>query len=382
MDMEFSDEQKGLQSTARSFLSTECPLSMAREMESNAEGFSRDLWKKMADLGWLGLPHSEDAGGSGMGNVELVVLTKEMGRSLCPSPYIPTVILAGGAIAAVGSDDQKQRWFPGMISGETVIAFALQEENTFYDARSVHATATATGSPEGDGYVLNGTKMFVEFATAADKVLVVARTAGAEGDTDGLSMFLIDPNDVNVEMEPLNTVARDRQFQMKLDGVKVAAADVIGEPGAAWASLEGVIEQGVVALCGYMVGASERIHEMATEFAKERVQFGKPIGSFQAIQHYLALSITEIIAADTTVFYAAWTLDQGEPSREVVATAKAFAGDTFRKASDVGAQIHGGIGYDEDMDTTLFLRRGKQYQLSMGDSGFWEDIIAEEILDR
>ncbi len=275
MDMEFSDEQKGLQSTARSFLSTESPLSMAREMETNDEGFSRDLWKKMADLGWLGLPHSEAAGGSGMGNVELVVLTKEMGRSLCPSPYIPTVILAGGAIAAAGSDEQKQRWLPGIISGETVIAFALQEENTFYDARSVHATATQ----EGDGYVLNGTKMFVEFATAADKVLVVARTTGEHGDTDGLSMFLIDPNDVNVQMEPLNTVARDRQFQINLNGVKVAAADVIGEPGSAWASLEGVIEQGVVALCGYMVGASERIHEMTTAFAKVRVQFGKPIGS-------------------------------------------------------------------------------------------------------
>ncbi len=195
-------------------------------------------------------------------------------------------------------------------------------------------------------------------------------------------MFLVDPNDINVRMEPLSTVARDRQFQMKLDGEKVAATDVIGEPGNAWASLEGVIERGVVALCGYMVGASERIHEMATAFAKERIQFGRPIGSFQAIQHYLALSITEIIAADTTTFYAAWTLDEGEPSREIVAKAKAFAGDTFRKASDIGAQIHGGIGYDEEMDTTLFLRRGKQYQLSMGDSGFWEDIIAEEILDR
>ena len=382
MDMEFSEEQKTLQSTARSFLSTESPLSMAREMESNDDGFSRELWKKMSDLGWLGLPHNEDVGGSGMGVIELVVLTKEMGRSLCPSPYIPTVILAGRAIAAAGNDEQKQRWLPAMISGETVIAFALQEENTFYDARSVHATAAATDSPEGDGYVLNGTKMFVEFATAADRVLVVARTAGSPPDTDGLSMFLVDPNDVNVRMEPLNTVARDRQFQMKLDGVKVATADVIGEPGKAWESLEGVIERGVVALCGYMVGASERIHEMATAFAKERVQFGHPIGSFQAIQHYLALSITEIIAADTTTFYAAWTLDEGEPSREIVAKAKAFAGDTFRKASDIGAQIHGGIGYDEDMDTTLFLRRGKQYQLSMGDSGFWEDIIAEEILDR
>ena len=378
MDMEFTEEQQALQTTARSFLSTESPLSAAREMEASEDGFSRELWKKMADLGWLGLPHSEDVGGAGMGSVELVVLAKELGRTLCPSPYIQTVILAGGAIAAAGSDQQKQRLLPAIISGETVIAFALQEENALYDARGVSAKA----AKDGDGYVLNGTKMFVEFASAADRVLVVARTAGEAPANEGLTLFLVDPNDVNVQLEPLNTMARDRQFQMKLDGVKVGPEDVIGTPGKAWDALEGVIERGVVALCGYMVGASESIHATTTAFAKQRIQFGRPIGSFQAIQHYLALSITEILAADTTVFYAAWTLDEGEPSREIVAKAKAFAGDTFRKASDLGAQIHGGIGYDESMDTTLFLRRGKQYQLSMGGTGYWEDIIAEEILDR
>ena len=193
-------------------------------------------------------------------------------------------------------------------------------------------------------------------------------------------MFLVDPNDVNVRLNQVNTMARDRQFQMTLDGVQVAASEVIGTPGEAWNVLEGVIERGIVALCGYMVGASEKIHELTTAYAKERVQFNRPIGSFQAIQHYLAQSITEILAADTTTYYAAWTLDERLPSREIVAKAKAFAGDTFRKASDLGAQIHGGIGYDESMDTSLFLRRGKQLQLSMGGTGFWEDIIAEELL--
>jgi len=378
MDMEFTEEQKALQNAARSFLATESPLSAAREMEANEEGFSRDLWAKMADLGWLGLPHSSDAGGSEMGNVELVILAKELGRQLCPSPYIPSVILAGLTIAGAGSDEQRARLLPQIINGELIIAFALQEENTYYDARSVRATATK----EGDAYVLNGTKMFVESAAAADKVLVVARISSEPPDTAGLAMFLVDPNDVHVTLEPLDTMARDRQYQMKLDGVLVQPEDVIDTPASAWDTLEGVIERGVIALCGYMVGASQRIHDMATDFAKERVQFDRPIGSFQAIQHYLALSITEIIAADTTVFYAAWTLDEREPSREIVAKAKAFAGDTFRKATDLGAQIHGGIGYDESMDTTLFLRRGKQLQLSMGGSGFWEDIIAEELLDR
>jgi alkylation response protein AidB-like acyl-CoA dehydrogenase len=131
-----------------------------------------------------------------------------------------------------------------------------------------------------------------------------------------------------------------------------------------------------------MVGGSEKIHEMATAFAKERVQFGRPIGSFQAIQHYLAQTITEITGADTTTLYAAWTLDEGLPAREIVAKAKVLAGDTFKQASAIGSQIFGGIGFDEDMDTTLFLRRAKQYQLSMGHSGYWEEILAEQILDR
>ncbi len=376
MDMEFTEEQRALQTTARSFLATECPTSVARAMETSESGFSQELWQKMADLGWLGLVHDADAGGAGMGNVELAVLAKELGRVLCPSPYIPSAILAGGAVAAAGTGEQKQRLLPDIISGKTVVAFALQEENTYFDARSVNATATANG----DAYVLNGTKMFVEFASAADRVLVVARTAGAPPASEGLALFLVNPNDVNVRLEPLSTVSRDRQFQMVLDGVRVEADDVIGTPGEAWSALEGVIERGVVALCAYMVGAAERIHEMATDFAKERVQFNRPIGSFQAIQHYLAQSITEILAADTTVFYAAWTLDEGLPSREIVAKTKSFAGDTFRKATDIGTQIHGGIGYDESMDTSLFLRRGKQLQLSMGSTGYWEDVIADELL--
>jgi len=376
MDMEFSDEQKGLQSTARSFLSTEAPLSMAREMETNEEGFSRDLWKKMADLGWLGLSHSEDVGGSAMGNVELVVLTKEMGRSLCPSPYIPTVILAGGAIAAAGSDEQKQRWLPSIISGETVLAFALQEENTFYDARSVHATA----APEGDGYVLNGTKMFVEFATAADKVLVVARTAGAQGDNDGLSMFLIDPNDVNVQMEPLNTVARDRQFQINLKGVKVAAADVIGEPGTAWASLEGVIEQGVVALCGYMVGASERIHEMATEFAKVRVQFGKPIAEFQAVQFQLAQMDTELEAARLMVYNAARTKDAGRPFLREAAMAKLYSSQVADRVTSQCVELFGGYGYSREYPVEKFYRDAKIGTIYEGTSNMQLQTIAKQLL--
>jgi alkylation response protein AidB-like acyl-CoA dehydrogenase len=224
--------------------------------------------------------------------------------------------------------------------------------------------------------------MFVEFASAADRLLVVARTSGEPPSSDGITMFLVDAESSGIQLKPLRTMARDKQFQVALEGVKVTMDDVLGPVGGAWPLLEKVVHQGVLAFCAYMVGASENIHQMTTGFAKDRVQFDRPIGSFQAIQHYLAQSITEIIAADTTAFYAAWALDKGMPAREIVAKAKAFAGDTFKQASAIGAQIHGGIGFNEDVDTTLFLRRGKQYQLSMGDSSYWEGVIAEEILDR
>jgi alkylation response protein AidB-like acyl-CoA dehydrogenase len=374
--MELTEQQQHLVDTARRFMENECSLSSVREQEDTETGFSLELWQKMAELGWLGLPFPEQYGGYGLGNADLALLSKEMGRSLCPSPYIPSVVLAGGAILAAGSDEQKEQWLPRIASGQTVVAFAIQEQTPYWDPRGVGCRATETA----DGWALNGTKMFVEYANAADRILVVARTSGEKPSKDGITMFMVDASAPGLSMQSLGTLARDRQFRIDLAGVPVWKDDVVGPVGGAWPVLERVIQSGIVAFSAYNVGASERIHAMATEFAKNRVQFGRPIGSFQAIQHYLAQSITEIIGADTMTLYAAWCLDEGEPAREIVAKAKALAGDTYKSTSAVGAQIYGGIGFNEDVDTTLFLRRGKQAQLSMGDTGYWEDVIAEELL--
>jgi alkylation response protein AidB-like acyl-CoA dehydrogenase len=376
MDMELSEQQRHFVDTARHFLEKECALSAVREQETSETGFSLDLWRQMAELGWLGLPFPEQYGGYGLGNVDLALLSKEMGRALCPSPYIPSVVLAGGAILAAGSEEQKQAWLPRIASGQTVIAFALQEASPYWDPRGIGLRVSETA----DGWALNGTKMFVEFAGAADRMLVMARTSDEKPSKDGITMLLVDPRAPGITMRPLGTLARDRQFRVDFAGAPVSKSDVLGPVGGAWPLLERVVQSGIVAFSAYNVGASERIHAMATEFAKNRVQFGRPIGSFQAIQHYLAQSITEIIGADTMTLYAAWCLDEGEPAREIVAKAKALAGDTYKSTSALGAQIYGGIGFNEDVDTTLFLRRGKQAQLSMGDTGYWEDVIAEELL--
>jgi alkylation response protein AidB-like acyl-CoA dehydrogenase len=332
----------------------------------------------MADLGWLSLPLPAEQGGAGMGTVDLVVLAKELGRALCPSPYIPGVVFSGGAIARAGTPEQQGTYLPRIMAGELVVAFALQEASGRMDPGGVATRAEA----DGDGFVLHGEKMFIEFAGAADYLLVIARTAGEPPALEGLTLFLVPRDTPGITMESLPTMARDRQYLVRLDGVRVPREQVLGGVGDAWTSLEGVVQRGMVAFSAYLVGAAERMHEMATDYAKDRVQFGRPIGSFQLIQGYLAQLITEIWGAETLVYYAGACLDDGEPAREVIAKAKAFAGDCLKRTTDVGSQIFGGIGYMEDMDNTLFLRRGKQYQLAMGDTGYWEDIIAEEILDR
>ncbi|MCH7837434.1 MAG: acyl-CoA/acyl-ACP dehydrogenase [Chloroflexi bacterium] len=378
MDMELTETQRHLKDTARRLMEKECPPGFVREMEQSELGYSPELWKQMAEVGWLALPLPEEYDGIGLGTVDLAILTKELGRALCPSPYLPTVVLAGGAIVAAGSEAQKRTHLANIIAGDTVIAFAMQESTQYYDARGVSTRATA----EGDGFVLNGTKMFVEFAEAADLLLVVARSEGEPPSSDGLSMFLIDPKSPGVKMTHLPTMARDKQYEVVLDNVQVSGDDLLGPAGGAWPLLEEVVQRGTIAFASYAVGAAEKMQEMSTDFAKDRVQFGRPIGSFQVIQGYLAQLIIEIWGAETLTYYTAWAMDEGMPVRGLVAKTKAFAGDTIKHTTDVGSQIFGGIGYMEDMDNTLYLRRGKQYQLAMGDGGYWEDVIAEEILDK
>jgi alkylation response protein AidB-like acyl-CoA dehydrogenase len=379
MDMDLKEEQRHLMETARRFLEKECAPAVVREIEKSELGFSPDTWRRMADLGWLGLPLPEEYGGFGMGNVDVVVLTKELGRALCPSPYIPTVIIAAGAIAAAGTDEQKQSLLTRIAGGEVVVAFALQEPACDLDLRGVETRATRSASE----FLLNGTKMFVECAGGADLLLVTARTGEDVGSKeDGLTMFLVDSKAPGITMTPLPTMARDHQMEVTLRDVEVGGENVLGPVGGASPVLEAVIQRGVVAFCGYMVGAAEKMHELATGYAKDRVQFGRPIGSFQVIQGYLAQLITEIWGAEMITYYAACALDEGTPVRDLVAMAKAFTGDTLKRTTDIGSQIFGGIGYMEEVDTTLYLRRGKQCQLSMGDSGYWEDVVAEEILDK
>ena len=377
MDIKLNELQVQLQDTSKKFMEKECTMQFVREMEKSELGYSSKMWQQMADMGWLGLPLPEDCGGMGMSTVDLVILMKELGRKICPSPYFPTVVIGGEAIAKAGSDAQKEELIPKIVAGETILSFAYQEMTRSFESGAIKTEARA----DGDNFVLNGTKMFVEFAAAADAHLVVARTSGCAPVKEGLTMFLVDANTPGIECIHLPTIARDHHYQLNFNNVKVPKSAVLGKIDDAWSDLEGVIDKGALAWSAFTVGASLELHEQSTQYAKDRVQFGRPIGQMQVIQGYLAQLIMEIYAADTMALFTAFQMDKGRHVRGYVAKTKVFSGESVSTTMDVGSQIFGGMGYMEDMDTTLYLRRGKQYQLMFGGLDYWYDIIAEELID-
>jgi len=378
MDVKLTEEQVQLRDSARKFMEEECSAEFVREMEKSELGYSEEMWRQMAEMGWLGVSLPEDCGGLELGTLELVILAKELGRNICPSPFLSTVVIAGEAIARAGSPEQRQRYVPRIIDGAHIIAFAYQEHTRKFEPGVIKLQARE----EGDHYVLDGVKMFVEFAAAADLLLVVARTSGEPPSNGGLTLFLVDANSDGISCKRTPTRARDHHYELAFDGVQVPRDRVLGRVGDAWSALEGVIEKAAVVFSAFTGGVSEKMHESATQYALDRVQFGRPIGQMQVIQSYLASLIIDIYGSDTLTLFTAFNMDKGRKVRGYVAKTKAFAADTVKNTTDIGTQIFGGIGYMEEQDTTLYLRRGKQYQQMLGGLDYWEDIIAEELIDE
>jgi alkylation response protein AidB-like acyl-CoA dehydrogenase len=377
MDMKLTPEQAQLQDSARRFMDEQCPIAFVREMEASEIGFSRKMWKQMAELGWLGIDLPADWGGVELGTLDLTILMRELGRHICPVPFLSTAVIGGDAIARAGTDEQRQRHIAQIVNGELIVAFAYQEFSRSFDPGVIKLQA----QPSGDGYVLSGTKMFVEYAGAADLLLVVARTSEAAPARSGLTMFLVDAKTDGIKCTHTPTMARDRHYEVTFSDVAVSRDDVLGRVDDAWTHLEPVLQKAALAFSAFTNGACFELHEEATQFAKERVQFGRPIGQLQTIQGYLAQLIMEILGADTLTMFTAFNMDKGRHVRGYVAKAKAFSSETVGRTMHIGSQIFGGMGYIEEVDSTLYLRRGKQYELMLGGSGYWYDIVAEEMID-
>ncbi|MCH8050955.1 MAG: acyl-CoA/acyl-ACP dehydrogenase [Chloroflexi bacterium] len=372
MDLGLDEQQEMLKNFARDFLEKECPESLVREMEEDEQGYSPDLWKKMAEQGWMGLIIPEDQGGAAMTICELVVLLEEFGRALVPGPFISTVVLGAVPIMEAGTDEQKAQYLPKIAAGETIMTMALTEPSAKWTADGV----TLEAKKDGSDYVLNGTKLFVPDAHVTDYMVVVARTGG-KGE-DGITLFIVDSKSDGIKFEQLKTIAADKQSEVIFDNVKVPAANVLGSEGKGWEIVEKVSRVATVAACAYLVGLSQMDFDTTLNYAKERVQFGRPIGSFQAIQHKLADAVIDVDGSRFITYKAAWSLAEGEDDADLmISMAKAWASDASRRVVAHGQQIHGGIGFTKEYKIQLYFRRQKWMELMWGDADYHREKVAQ-----
>ncbi|MBL7499141.1 acyl-CoA/acyl-ACP dehydrogenase [Frankia sp. CNm7] len=374
MDLGFSDEQDMLRKVARDFLAKECPEALVAAMETDALGYSPDLWARMAELGWQGLAIPEQYGGSGLGIQDLAVLLEEFGRALVPGPFLSTVVHVGTALLLGGSDDQKREYLPRLVSGELVGGVAYLEASGQLRPEGVQLAAT----PDGDGYVLDGTKLFVENAAAANLLVVAARTGGVGA--DGLSLFLVDPTIPGVAVTPLETLAGDKQAEVALSGVRVPASALLGGEGQGGQVLARVQLAAAVAECAYLVGLVAQDLDITVDYVKHREQFGRPIGGFQAVAHKAADMVIDVDACRFVMYRAAWALDEDEPDAAFhVSVAKSFISEASLRVVSHGQQLHGGIGFTREYKIHRYFLRQKAGELRWGDGDFHRARVADAL---
>jgi alkylation response protein AidB-like acyl-CoA dehydrogenase len=373
MDFELGEEQVMLKTSARDFLENECPKKLVRDMMEDETGYSPELWKKMAELGWQGLVFPEQYGGSEMTFLDLSVLLEEMGRALLPGPFVPTVVLAGRAIAAAGSDEQKQEFLSKICTGEMIMTLALTEPSGGIEAPDITVKAT----PAGDNFTISGTKLFVPDAHVADYILCVTRTKDGSRE-DGITLFLVDAKADGVSIEVLKTITGEKLCEVVFNNVTVPRKNMLGDLDKGWPVVQKVLQEATVAECAWMTGGARWALETSIEYAKERIQFGVPIGSFQAIQHKCADMAVGVEGATSLVYYAAWTITENDPGATLAThVAKAWCSDVYKQATFEGVQIHGGIGFTWDHDMHLYLKRAKSSEVAWGDASYHREKVAQ-----
>jgi alkylation response protein AidB-like acyl-CoA dehydrogenase len=365
----FSEEQEELRKSVRRFLETKSASEDVRRLMETEEGYDPEIWSQMGQqLGLQGLAIPEEYGGSGYGYVELIVVLEEMGRALLCAPYFSTIALAANAILTSGDDSAKKELLPGIASGETIATLAFTEDSGRWDEEGITMEATKSG----DGYALTGSKMFVIDGTTANLLIVAARSGG------GVSLFAVDGDASGLTRTSLQTMDQTRK-QAKVDFANTPAR-LIGSEGQGWATLSKTLDLAAVALAAEQVGGAQKCLEMSVEYAKVRVQFGRPIGSFQAIKHKCADMLLETESAKSAAYYAGWAAAEDSDELPVVASlAKAYCSDAYFHAAAENIQIHGGIGFTWEHDAHLYFKRAKSSELLLGDPTYHRELLAQRI---
>ncbi len=367
MDLSFSEEQDMLREMVRGVCGSYAPLDTVRALEDDPTGYPAELWKQLGELDLIGLTLPVEYGGSGMSILDATVVYEEFGRSLAPSPHFVSAVMSGGAILRGGSEAQKSAWLPKIASGDEIVTVAWLEPERGFGPKSVAVEARA----DGDGFVIDGVKWHVPFAAAATRFLVLART------DDAVDLFLVDAAAAGITLDQQKTIASDTQYQVSFASV---AAERVGGAGSGWATwhetmLDGIILQGALA-----AGGAAYALEITVQYAKDREQFDKPLGAFQAISHYLADASTTVEGGAILVHEAAWARANDRAVDRLAPMAKLFNATTFRDVTAMAQQVFGGVGFTIEYDVQLYFRRAKQLQISWWDDRYLEELIADATL--
>jgi len=374
LNLDFTDEQDMLRDMVRGLCAQYAPDEVVRQYEDDPTGYPPELWGQLAELGLLGLMLPEEYGGAGSSMLDGVILYEELGRSLAPIPHLESCVMSAGALLAAGTDDQRREWLPRLASGDAIVVPAWLEPGNGFSPQGVQLRAT----PSGDGFVLDGTKMHVRFAAAAERLLVLARTGDGPEDVD---LFLVDPSADGVTLDQRMSISSDTQYRVDLAGVAVPASARVGGAGSGWATWSTVMVDVMILTAALANGGCDHALEVTVQYAKDREQFDKPLGAFQALAHNMADARTVVDGSKLLAYEAAWAHSTGGPLARLAPMAKLTACKSFRDTTAMAQQIFGGVGFTLEYEIQLYFRRAKQLQLSWNDTRRCEDLIAAAVLD-
>ena len=371
MNLDFTSEQEILRDSARKFLTQKCPYARVKELEESEAGYDPQLWAQMAELGWLGWMFPEAYGGFDGQFTDLIIIQEEVGRAVYPSPFFSTVIQCGFCLVHGGTEEQKRELLGRIAEGNLIMALAQYEDDGDYDPANMAMSA----KPQGEGYVLSGRKMFVMDANIAHKLLAAARVENA-----GPTLFLVDNDTPGLTINTIPTIGKDNNCEVIFDDVNVTADSVVGPVGGATDILEAMNVKASIAKSAEMVGGSRMAIDLSAAYAKEREQYGRHIGTFQAIQHYLADMLLAYDSASAFLYKAAGIVDQGGEALREASVLKAWASEKYKFISERAIQIHGGIGTTRECDIGLFYRRAKACEYIAGDIDYHYEKVAQSLI--
>lgn len=374
IDLSFDEDQLLLHQSVADFFQRRCPLTVVRELEESPAGYSPEMWREMGELGWLGITFPEEYGGTGGTILDLLPVYEEMGRSLVPSPHLDTVVVVAETIIAAGSEAQKQRLLPAIAAGDYVASLAIVEPDGSFGPSGLTFTATRRGAE----HVLSGTKLLVAYAPSAQSFLCVARTSGDRG-ADGVSLFLVDAATPGVSWTPLPNIAGHPLYAVSFDDVAVPADAVVGELGGGWDPLSAAITKAAVLQTATIVGAAGAVLNMTNQYAKDRNQFGGPIGRYQAVQYMVTDVLLDMHRADLLTKQAAFRIAAGRPYAREAAIAISFGKRACAHLHRQAHEVHAGVAFMLQHDLTLYSRRAKFWENNLGDARYHEEQLAVAI---